>query len=562
LPLPKATQAGERLDRYELIAELASGGMAMVFLARLEGAAGFQRLYALKVLHPHLAHDAEFVDMFLDEARLAARIRHPNVVPILEVGESDRGYYLVMEYIEGDTASRLIARATEEKSRLPASTAARIAVDALAGLHAAHELKADDGRPLRIVHRDVSPQNILVGVEGVSRITDFGVAHAATRLSVSRTGQLKGKLAYMSPEQARGVQVDRRADVWAMGVVLWEMLVGGRLFRGENDAETLQRILFAPVPGLRASGVELPEPFEAVCMRALERDPDVRYASAADFGDALELVARQTSMLDTHRQLAAYVDRAIGVELTRRRTIFSAWLSSSEPTRTKRVAGRTTQRGFPANVRENEPTVAAPSPESSGKPVRRDAGRTPTGRSHITPAVQRELTPPPRSREESKPRSREDSRVRAPLSDAEKKEGARDVTPSQPRRTLKVLTVDPSPTARSLVRVHLMGMNFQFLEATRADQALELLVANPIDLVICEAKLPGADGLSLLRDVRASLNFTVRQVPFVFLTAERAPGLSARATAAGASRVVVKPLTSDLLLDIVTKLLKVPARAL
>ena len=173
--------------------------MATVFLARLEGVAGFQRLYAIKRLHPHLAHEAEFVDMFLDEARLAARIHHPNVVPILEVGTSADGYYLVMEYIEGDTAARLLARSGHAGGRLPVPTALRIGLDSLAGLHAAHELGDDDGNPLHIVHRDVSPQNILVGVDGTSRITDFGVAHAATRLSSTRTGQLKGKLAYMAP---------------------------------------------------------------------------------------------------------------------------------------------------------------------------------------------------------------------------------------------------------------------------------------------------------------------------------------------------------------------------
>ena len=221
--------------------------MATVYLARLGGVGGFQRFVAIKRLHPHLARDNEFIEMFLDEARLAARIHHPNVVPILEIGESPEGYYLVMEYIEGDTLGRILARSAQAQERVPTPIGVRMALDALAGLHAAHELKDDDGKALDIVHRDVSPQNILVGVDGTARITDFGVARAASRLSTTRSGQLKGKLAYMSPEQAkaRGV-IDRRADIFAMGTVLWELLACKRLFKGDGDADTLNRVLNEP----------------------------------------------------------------------------------------------------------------------------------------------------------------------------------------------------------------------------------------------------------------------------------------------------------------------------
>jgi serine/threonine protein kinase len=305
--------------------------MATVFLARLEGVAGFQRLFAIKRLHPHLAKEAEFVDMFLDEARLAARIHHPNVVPILEVGTSAEGYYLVMEYIEGDTAARLLARAAQGGKNLPPAAAVRIALDTLNGLHAAHDLTDDEGRPLHIVHRDVSPQNVLVGVDGSSRITDFGVAHAVTRLSSTRTGQLKGKLAYMAPEQARGAVVDRRADVFALGVVLWEMLAGKRLFKASNDAETLHRILFAPMPTVRGSGVDIPIPLDTVVMKALEREQETRYASAAEFSDELERVARSLGMLATTRDIAAYVDTTIGAEISQQRDVVRMWLSRSEP---------------------------------------------------------------------------------------------------------------------------------------------------------------------------------------------------------------------------------------
>jgi serine/threonine protein kinase len=334
----KASHVGERLDRFELIAEIASGGMATVFLARLEGVAGFQRLYAIKRLHPHLANEGEFVDMFLDEARLAARIHHPNVVSILEVGTSEQGYYLVMEYIEGDTAARLLARASQVGGRLPPATAIRIALDTLNGLHAAHELTDDEGQPLHIVHRDVSPQNILVGIDGASRITDFGVAHAATRLSSTRTGQLKGKLAYMAPEQARGANVDRRSDVFAMGVVLWEMLAGKRLFKASNDAETLHRILFAPMPTLRGAGIDIPMPLDAVCAKALEREQENRYGSAAEFADELERVARSLGLLATTRDIASYIDGTMGAEISQQREVVRMWLSRSEPSRNDRIS--------------------------------------------------------------------------------------------------------------------------------------------------------------------------------------------------------------------------------
>jgi serine/threonine protein kinase len=333
----KATPIGERLDRFELIAELASGGMATVYLGRLGGVAGFQRFVAIKRLHPHLAREGEFVDMFLDEARLAARIHHPNVVPILEIGESPEGYYLVMEYIEGDTAARLLARSTQTGHRLPAPIALRIVLDALTGLHAAHELKDDNRRSLELVHRDVSPQNVLVGVDGVTRITDFGVARAATRLSTTRSGQLKGKLAYMAPEQARGGQIDRRADIFSMGAVMWEMLAAKRLFKGEGEAETLNRVLFEPIPSLRIFEPSTPPPIEQICMYALARDANHRFATAIDMADALEKTARSLHCLASTRDVATYVDAIIGQEISQQREAVRAWLARSEPSRNDRV---------------------------------------------------------------------------------------------------------------------------------------------------------------------------------------------------------------------------------
>jgi serine/threonine-protein kinase len=322
----------QRIDRYELVGEIASGGMATVYLARLTGVGGFQRFVAIKRLHPHLAAEEEFVQMFLDEARLAAAIHHPNVVPILEVGASPLGYYLVMEYIEGDTLARLLARAATANSQLPPAIGLRIVLDMLAGLHTAHELRDEHGEPTHLVHRDVSPQNVLVGTDGIGRITDFGVARAASRLSETRVGQLKGKIAYMAPEQAMGAEeLDRRADVFSAGVVTWEVLSAKRLFKAENDAATLTKLISEDIPALTEVASGVGERLSQVVSKALERDPDKRYGSCAEFADALEEAGVADAQVGTSRDLAAYVARVIGNEIAQQREAVRAWLARSEP---------------------------------------------------------------------------------------------------------------------------------------------------------------------------------------------------------------------------------------
>jgi eukaryotic-like serine/threonine-protein kinase len=323
----------QRVERYELMGEIASGGMATVYLARLTGMGGFQRFVAMKRLHPHLASEKEFVEMFLDEARIAARIHHPNVVPILEVGASQVGYFLVMEYIEGDTLARLLARAATTGKRLPVSIALRIAIDMLSGLHAAHELHDDQNLPVNLVHRDVSPQNVLVGQDGIARITDFGVARAASRLTATRVGQLKGKIAYMAPEQAAGEeQLDRRADVFSSGIVIWEALAQKRLFKAENEAATLSRIIAEPVPLLFQVSPQVSKEVSGVVMRALDRDRDKRFPSCAAFADALEAAAALKDKVASPRELAAYVNEVMGEEIAKQRDNIRTWLAHTEPT--------------------------------------------------------------------------------------------------------------------------------------------------------------------------------------------------------------------------------------
>jgi serine/threonine protein kinase len=276
------------LGRYALYEPIASGGMATVHFGRLLGPVGFSRTVAIKRLHPQFASDPEFVSMFLDEAHLAAHIRHPNVAATLDVVALEGELFLVMDYVQGESLSRLIRAARHAGEPVPVPIAASVLAGALHGLHAAHEATGDRGEALAIVHRDVSPQNIVVGVDGTARVLDFGVAKAVGRLQTTREGQLKGKMAYMAVEQLRGAPVDRRTDVYAVGVVLWETLVGRKPFDGDNDVEVFGKVLDAPIepPGRFVPGV--PPELDAIVMRALAREAQDRFATARDMARAIE----------------------------------------------------------------------------------------------------------------------------------------------------------------------------------------------------------------------------------------------------------------------------------
>jgi serine/threonine-protein kinase len=282
--------------------------MATVHLARAVGAGGFERLVAIKVMHPGLSEDPDFSAMFLDEARVAARIRHPNVVGTVDVQEGDEGLFLVMEYVEGPSLSAINRALHKKDRRMPIGIALRIMVDALLGLHAAHQQTGPSGEPLNIVHRDVSPQNILVGIDGQTKITDFGVARAEARLSSTRRGEVKGKLAYMSPQQVRTDPLDGRADSYAAGVVLWELLTGQRLFTGDNDGALVLNVMQGALRTPREVDERIPAPIDRECMRALRIEVDERHPTALAFAEALELAAEEAGVaIATPRVLAAFV---------------------------------------------------------------------------------------------------------------------------------------------------------------------------------------------------------------------------------------------------------------
>jgi serine/threonine-protein kinase len=282
----------------------------------VRGPGAFEREVALKLTHAHLREDPTFTIEVLDEAHLAARIRHPNVVPVLEVGEDPLGVFLVMDYIEGDSLAGLVRRG----GPLPARIGARILVEALAGLHAAHELTDGRNTPLGLVHRDFSPQNLLVGIDGVTRLVDFGIAKAASRLGHTATGIIKGKVAYMAPEQAHGHPLDRRCDIWAAGVVAWEVVAGRKLYpNDDNGMVTLLKVVSEDPPRLGHVLAGIAPALDVAVARALERRVEARYPTASDFRAALVAAFRTGEGIAETDEVAAYASDLLTPQITARR---------------------------------------------------------------------------------------------------------------------------------------------------------------------------------------------------------------------------------------------------
>jgi serine/threonine-protein kinase len=280
--------------------------MASVHLGRIDGAAGFVRTVAIKRLHPHLAHDPEFVSMFVDEARVTGRIKHPNVVALHDVVSEGDELFLVMEYVCGVSLMQIV----RHEEPIPLDIASSLLRDMLRGLHAAHEARGADGEPLGIVHRDVSPHNVMVGLDGAARVLDFGIAKAKSRIQTTQDGAVKGKIAYMAPEQLNRKPLSRRTDVYAAGVVAWELLAGEPLFRGETG-EIVARILRNDIPPLDTVRDGLPAELDACVRRALAPAPEDRYATARDFADAIEQLVPPASP----HAVTDWVERVGGAEL-------------------------------------------------------------------------------------------------------------------------------------------------------------------------------------------------------------------------------------------------------
>ncbi|MBZ4420350.1 serine/threonine-protein kinase [Myxococcus sp. RHSTA-1-4] len=380
--------------KYELLRKIASGGMGQVFLAREHGT-GFERLVVLKLILPHLAEDDEFLTMFLEEAGLVARLTHPNLITILDLSEIEGRHCLAMEYVQGDDVRRLDKFSRAQGKPLPVGLILRIIADAAAGLDYAHQARDAQGRPLRLVHRDVSPQNILVGFDGGVKVIDFGVAKAATSSQNTATGVLKGKYPYMSPEQANGQAIDARSDLFALGVVMWELLTGKRLFKGDSDMMTLRLVKDCQVPRPSQLNPKLPPGLDEILLKALAPTPDARFRDCGAFRLALEDYALNLRLPSSSAHLAAYL-----------RDVYAERIATeADPAKLDQLA-----EDADLDSRSNSSlSGVAGAPRSASRAV----GRSPLGAASST-----------RSRQaQAEPASREKTRGTAPLA-----------RPSEPRR--------------------------------------------------------------------------------------------------------------------------------
>jgi serine/threonine protein kinase len=307
-----------KIGSYQVLFELARGGMGTVYLGRIVGAGGFERLVAIKRAHPRLARAEELAERFLNEARLTAHLHHANVVGIHQVGSDVEGPYLVYDYVEGESLAGLIDH-TPRPHQLPRPVVLRILIDGLAGLHAAHETVDTAGRPLNMLHRDVSVENLLVGTDGVTRLADFGIAKSVLSSVITEEGIVHGKLIYFAPEYLRRENIDRRLDVYAMGVTMWIALAGTLPWKDEDAPLILQRIVSEGIPTLASAGVEVEPELEAIVVKAVQKDPADRYQSAREMLDALEALGRQKGVVASHVEVAACVERIVGTSLADRR---------------------------------------------------------------------------------------------------------------------------------------------------------------------------------------------------------------------------------------------------
>ena len=382
---------GYKLDRYELLCPIAEGGMASVWVARQRGKHGFEKLVAIKTILPKFAADPRFQEMFLDEARIASRIEHLNVAQIFDLGEEHDILYLVMEYVDGDALSKINRACARKGAKIPAGVVLRVLADTCAGLHEAHSLKDGDGRALEIVHRDVSPHNILVSTRGIAKLIDFGIAKAVSRVgNDTNSGVLKGKIQYMAPEQALGRHVDRRADIWAIGAIAYHMFAGKPAFEGDNHLATLHLL------GSGRPPVPLPDSVHpsvrAVVRKALAHTPENRYSTAAELKEAIEDAMIEAMVPTTSADVAAFTLELVGDRAEKRKAAVDlALAAAAERRRVEELLRPSSDRLSQAGI---TPSGLVPSPASSAGalPIDRTAPEGPMARGAPGDAIAK-LTP-------------------------------------------------------------------------------------------------------------------------------------------------------------------------
>jgi serine/threonine protein kinase len=387
-PPARPTEGAYFLGRYRVVNEIGVGGMASVHLARMDGPGGFQKWVAIKRIHPHLIAEEAIVRMFLDEARVAARISHPNVATVFDLGKDRDTYWIAMEYLHGEPLREVVRKSGDAGVPTPPEIACRLIADAAEGLHAAHELVGKNGESLNLIHRDVTPHNLFVTYDGTTKVVDFGIAKFSPRMSSTRAGTLKGKLAYMSPEQVRGEPIDRRADIFALGVVLWELTTGQRLFRTGNDLRTLKRVEECAI--LRPSSIVrgYPIDLEKIVLRALARDRAERFVNARELSRTLQSILIRRGLFIGSDEVAAYM-----------RALFKDRISQREAE--LRSAEEYTQIVSPDPLVPGRPEF---NPKRAISPVRREIVAPPVSSAFFVPFVEPfarpplpQVTPPPRS---------------------------------------------------------------------------------------------------------------------------------------------------------------------
>jgi serine/threonine-protein kinase len=379
-----------------VVDEIGVGGMASVHLARMDGPGGFQKWVAIKKIHSHLVEDDSFVQMFLDEARVAAKISHPNVATVFDLGRHDDTYWIAMEYLHGEPLRELMRRTEELGTAMPPEIACRVIADAAEGLHAAHELLGKNGEQLGLVHRDVTPHNLFVTYDGVTKVVDFGIAKFSSRMSSTRAGTLKGKLAYMSPEQVHGEVIDRRTDLFALGVVLWELTTGQRLFRTDSDLDTLAKVQECNVPRPSTLIRGYPIDLEKIVMKALSKNRGERFKTAREFSRALQSLLMRRGLFIANDEVASYVT-SLFADRIQKREAHLRW--AAEVTQTINIAGLEAQqaalpRPLPQETTNNSDVKRAP-----GAPRVRPAAGAPAQAANVPmpapmPARHRASDPP------------------------------------------------------------------------------------------------------------------------------------------------------------------------
>lgn len=334
--------------KYQLLERINVGGMAEVFKAKAFGVEGFERILAIKRILPNMADDDEFISMFVDEARLAVQLSHSNIVQVFELGKFENQYYIAMEYVSGKDLRQILDRCRKTKVLLPLSAVAYIVGNICEGLEYAHRKVDATGRHLKLIHRDVSPQNILVSYEGTVKITDFGIAKAESRASKTQAGVLKGKFAYMSPEQVRGLEVDHRSDIFAVGILLYEMLTGKRLFVGDSDFATLELVRQAKVDSPREHNADIPEELEKICLKALAREAQDRYGWAAEMAADLQHFLATFTPPFTPKDLVGWMANEYGEDLAKERQRMEEIGRMPPPSEEAREAARSIPPARPA----------------------------------------------------------------------------------------------------------------------------------------------------------------------------------------------------------------------